>query len=229
MSVKLNGEAIKAEIDKLCARCSRDPNEINIVAVTKYVSVQTAQEALSAGFVHIGENRAEGLSEKWGSLQGEAVWHFIGSLQSKKVKKVIDKIDYLHSLDRISLAKELDKRLAPGKQVKCFVQVNVSGEESKAGLAPAEVIPFVRELEAYQGLQIVGLMTMAPFVEEPEETRAVFRKLRLLKEEVNALKLPHAPCQELSMGMSNDYQVAIEEGATFIRIGSALVGRESDR
>ncbi|MCM3759371.1 YggS family pyridoxal phosphate-dependent enzyme [Alkalihalobacillus oceani] len=229
MSVKQNGEAIQAEIDKLCARCGRDPNEINIVAVTKYVSVQTAQEALSAGFVHIGENRAEGLGEKWDSLQGEAVWHFIGSLQSKKVKKVIDKIDYLHSLDRISLAKELDKRLEHGKQLKCFVQVNVSGEESKAGLAPAEVIPFIRELEAYQSLQVVGLMTMAPFVEEPEETRAVFRRLRLLKEEVSALNLPHAPCQELSMGMSNDYQVAIEEGATFIRIGSALVGREADR
>ena len=137
MSVKQNGEAIQAEIDKLCARCGRDPNEINIVAVTKYVSVQTAQEALTAGFVHIGENRAEGLGEKWDSLQGEAVWHFIGSLQSKKVKKVIGKIDYLHSLDRISLAKELDKRLEHGKQLKCFVQVNVSGEESKAGLAPA--------------------------------------------------------------------------------------------
>ncbi|MET3505119.1 YggS family pyridoxal phosphate-dependent enzyme [Halalkalibacter oceani] len=229
MSVKQNGETIKAEIEQICARCGRDPDEINIVAVTKYVSVQTAQEALSAGFVHIGENRAEGLAEKRNSLQGEAVWHFIGSLQSKKVKKVIDKIDYLHSLDRISLAKELDKRLAFGNQLKCFVQVNVSGEESKAGLAPVEVIPFIRELEAYQGVKVVGLMTMAPFVDEPEETRAVFRKLRLLRDEVQALQLAHAPCQELSMGMSNDYQVAIEEGATFIRIGSALVGRESDR
>ncbi|MCM3713117.1 YggS family pyridoxal phosphate-dependent enzyme [Alkalihalobacillus oceani] len=229
MSVKQNGETIKAEIEQICARCGRDPDEINIVAVTKYVSVQTAQEALSAGFVHIGENRAEGLAEKRDSLQGEAVWHFIGSLQSKKVKKVIDKIDYLHSLDRISLAKELDKRLAFGNQLKCFVQVNVSGEESKAGLAPVEVIPFIRELEAYQGVKVVGLMTMAPFVDEPEETRAVFCKLRLLRDEVQALQLAHAPCQELSMGMSNDYQVAIEEGATFIRIGSALVGRESDR
>ncbi|WP_413380025.1 YggS family pyridoxal phosphate-dependent enzyme [Alkalihalobacillus sp. 1P02AB] len=226
MTVKEKYEALLSEIEDICHSVGRDPKRINVIAVTKYVSEETTQKALEAGVQHIGENRAEGGVEKWEALGNQGIWHFIGSLQSKKVKKVIDKFDYFHSLDRISLAEELDKRAKPGQVIRCFVQVNVSNEESKSGLSKEEVLPFIESLEKFPAIEVVGLMTMAPFYEAPELTRPVFRGLRELQELVAAKQFTHAPCLELSMGMSNDYRVAIEEGATFIRVGTALVGKE---
>lgn len=217
---------IEKEIELSCKKGFRNSESVNIIAVTKYVSLETTQKALDYGLIHIGENRAEGAVEKWNALHERGIWHFIGSLQTRKVKQIIGKYEYLHSLDRLSLAEEVDKRLQPGEVMKCFVQVNVSGEESKAGVSPEDVNSFVKQLSQYKGIQVVGLMTMAPYVEDPELTRPIFKKLKELKDEVHALQLEHAPCTELSMGMSNDYKVAIEEGATFIRLGSALVGRE---
>ncbi|ADC48190.1 hypothetical protein BpOF4_00605 [Alkalihalophilus pseudofirmus OF4] len=224
MSVKENFDKIQSEIASICDRIGRDPASINVVAVTKYVSNERAKEAIDAGVVHLGENRAEGLAMKQEDIQEQVSWHFIGSLQSKKVKKVAPHISYLHSLDRVSLAKELDKRL--DRELACFVQVNVSKEESKAGLDIEEVDEFIQELEAYPSLKIIGLMTMAPFVNDPEETRPIFKALKKIQLDIQAKNYSHAPCTELSMGMSNDYQVAIEEGATFIRIGTSLVGNE---
>lgn len=224
MSVQENLFHIKTEINFASQRAGRNPDEIQIVAVTKNVSVEKTKEALDSGIIHIGENRAEGLVEKWESLQNKGKWHYIGSLQSKKVKKIIDIIDYIHSLDRLSLAEEIQKR-ANRKVVKCFVQVNVSGEATKAGLHPSDVIPFIRSLEEYPAIEVVGLMTMAPFVEDSEQTRPIFKSLKELQKKVQACELSFAPCTELSMGMSNDYPIAIEEGATFIRIGTSLVGK----
>ncbi len=140
---------------------------------------------------------------------------------------MIGKFDYIHSLDRLSLAEELDKR-SNGEKVRCFVQVNVSGEESKAGIAPKDTLRFIQSLESYKSLEIVGLMTMAPFEADPERTRPVFRGLRELRDEIRSYQMPAAPCEELSMGMSNDYHIALQEGATFIRIGSALIGNDGD-
>ncbi|MCA1321321.1 YggS family pyridoxal phosphate-dependent enzyme [Bacillus tianshenii] len=224
MSVQQNLKTIKGNIQQACHIANRNPDEIKIVAVTKYVSVQRAQEALSCGIVHFGENRDEGLQEKWDYLTERAVWHFIGSLQTKKVKKIIDKVDYIHSLDRISLAEEIHKRAT--RPVKCFIQVNVSGEESKHGLQPEEVAGFVKDLSPFNNIELVGLMTMAPYTEDEKLLRTCFRDLKELQENIKSMDLPYAPCMELSMGMSNDYMIAIEEGATFIRIGSALVGSE---
>jgi pyridoxal phosphate enzyme (YggS family) len=226
MKIKDNLNCIQKEIEDACNRVNRDPASVQIVAVTKYVSMETTKKALDSGLIHIGENRAEGAVEKWEALHERGVWHFIGSLQTRKVKKIIGKYDYLHSLDRISLAEEVDKRLEEGQVMKCFVQVNVSGEQSKSGLTPDEVIPFINELSIFKGIQVIGLMTMAPFYDNPELTRPLFRRLREIKDSVRSQQFLHAPCTELSMGMSNDYIVAIEEGATFIRLGSALVGRE---
>ncbi len=226
MSIQENLAKINVEIEDICERAGRDRTDVHVVAVTKYVSLETTKAALQAGITHIGENRAEGMADKWKELRDQATWHFIGTLQSRKVKDVIDKIDCLHSLDRLSLAKEVDKRLENGRTLDCLVQVNVSGEETKSGLTPDEVIPFIESLAEYSGIRVIGLMTMAPFYEDAEQTRPIFRKLRLLRDDVMALGLAHAPCTELSMGMSNDYKVALEEGATYIRIGSALVGRE---
>lgn len=224
MNVKENAVKIRTEIEEVCRKINRDPNEIKIVAVTKYVSVSRAKAAIEAGIVHLGENREEGLNEKFAAIESDVTWHFIGSLQTRKVKNIIDKVDYIHSLDRLSLAQEINKRTT--KTMKCFLQVNVSGEESKHGLIPSEVIRFVEQLNGFEHIQIEGLMTMAPFTDDDAMIRNCFRGLKQLQLDVQALQLSYAPCTELSMGMSNDYKIAIEEGATFIRIGSSLVGNE---
>ncbi|WP_246940146.1 YggS family pyridoxal phosphate-dependent enzyme [Bacillus pinisoli] len=220
MPVQENVANILHKIEQACSKVNRNPEEIHLIAVTKYVTVEQAKEAIQAGISHIGENRDEGLLEKKAQLGSEPNWHFIGSLQTRKVKNIINEVDYIHSLDRISLAAEINKRSdAP---VKCFVQVNTSGEESKHGLTPNEVTDFVKELMDYKNIEVVGLMTMAPNTEQTEVIRECFVKLRELRNDVQALQLPNASCKELSMGMSNDYEIAIEEGATFIRIGTSI-------
>lgn len=201
---------------------SKYGQDVTIIAVTKQVSTERTKEVLDNNIFHLGENRPEGLLAKKEEIKDKAIWHFIGSLQTRKVKQVINEIDYLHSLDRMSLATEIEKRAE--KPIKCFVQANVSGEESKHGLSREEVISFIQSLAEFSKIQIVGLMTMAPNTDDESVIRKVFSDLKQLQQEVVELQLPFAPCTELSMGMSNDYTIAIEEGATFIRIGTALVG-----
>lgn len=223
-SVELNLSEIQQNIRNACERANRSAEDVKIIAVTKYVSTERTLEAINSGVKHLGENRDDGFLMKWDAISSNATWHFIGTLQSKKVKNIIDKVDYIHSLDRKSLAEEIHKRAK--KTVKCFIQVNVSGEDSKHGLKPEEVPGFVKTLAEFHNIEIVGLMTMAPFTEEEELLRNCFRGLKSLQQEIQSMNLPVAPCTELSMGMSNDYKIAIEEGATFVRIGSALVGNE---
>lgn len=218
-------EKIKYGIQDACDRSGRQSSEITVVAVTKEVSVTRAAEMITAGFDQLGENRPEVLLEKQEAIQSEAVWHFIGNVQSRKVKDIINRVDYLHSVDRMSLAKEIQKRA--NQQVDCFIQVNVSGEASKSGVEPVELTNFIEQMAAYDKIRIIGLMTMAPFTEDKDLVRSVFRSLRELRDEIAAQELPHAPCTQLSMGMSNDFIIAIEEGATHVRIGTALVGAES--
>jgi pyridoxal phosphate enzyme (YggS family) len=224
LDIQENLVRIHRQIDEACRSSNRNSDEVTIIAVTKYVSVDTARDAISAGIKHLGENRDEGFLHKREEIHDDVVWHFIGTLQSRKVKNVIDQIDYLHALDRMSLAKEIQKRAK--RVVKSFVQVNVSGEDSKHGLSPEVVLPFIEKLEGLDRIQIVGLMTMAPNIEDKSRIRGIFKELKDLQKEVQALGLHHAPCSELSMGMSNDYTIAVEEGATFIRIGTSLVGKE---
>ncbi len=222
MTVAENLTQIQENIKHACEKAGRDPEDITIIGVTKYVTIERALEAVHSGVRHLGENRMEGFLEKHENIGEQAIWHFIGTLQSRKVKDIIDKIDYIHSLDRKSLAKEINKRT--DKPVDCFVQVNVSGEESKHGLQPEDVESFIDTLRNYPKIRVVGLMTMAPHVDDEQILRNVFQSLHKLKSTIQEKGWDHAPCQYLSMGMSNDYQVAIEEGATHIRIGSSLVG-----
>ena len=224
MKVIENLQAIQENILQACMKSNRNPNEVKIIAVTKYVSNDRAKEAIEAGILDLGENYDEGLIAKWEVLQDKPTWHFIGSLQTRKVKNMIDKVDYIHSLDRPSLAKEINKRA--NKRMKCLVQVNVSGEESKHGLAPQEVINFIKTIQDYPNIEVAGLMTMAPHTDDQSILRNCFRTLKSLQIEVQQMKLEYAPCIELSMGMSNDYVIAVEEGATLVRIGTALVGEE---
>ncbi|MCM3710011.1 YggS family pyridoxal phosphate-dependent enzyme [Sporosarcina luteola] len=218
---------IEQEIQAACDRSGRKRQDITVVAVTKQVSATRAREVIELGITELGENRPEGLLAKQESLQSEKLdWHFIGNVQSRKVKDIIDQVDFLHSLDRLSIAKEIQKRASA--TVDCFVQVNVSGEESKSGLQPDDLEEFVLQLAVYDKIRVVGLMTMAPFTEDEEWIRTTFRSLRDLRDQIAVKELDHAPCTLLSMGMSNDYAVAIEEGATHVRIGTALVGTESE-
>ena len=212
---------IQQEINKAKKKSSYNQN-VQIIAVTKSVSNERTVEAFEAGIVHLGENRPEGLMQKVEVLGQKPTWHYIGTLQTRKVKQVLPFVDYIHSLDRLSLAEEINKRAE--QVVKCFVQVNVAKEDSKHGLAMEEVIAFIEQLRIYPNIQVVGLMTMAPFTEDENVLRHTFKQLKQLQLEIQHKNEAHAPCTELSMGMSNDYTIAIEEGATFVRIGTALVG-----
>lgn len=215
MEVRENLEKIELEIAEVT------DSRPTIIAVTKYVTIDRAKEAFNAGIRHFGENRIEGFLEKKAAIP-DGIFHFIGSLQTRKVKEVINEVDYLHSLDRKSLADEIEKRAT--KTIQCFVQVNVAEEEAKHGLKVEEVIPFIQSLKDYQHIEVVGLMTMAPLTDDEQLLTEVFHSLKELKDEVIQLKQSNAPCTELSMGMSNDYKIAVTEGATFIRIGTQLVG-----
>jgi len=218
---------VENRLEQACNRSGRQREDIQIIAVTKYVSVQTAEAVVQEGINHIGENRWPDSKPKWETLQGQAVFHYIGSLQTNKVKDVVGKFDYVHSLDRLSLAEAIQNRAQTlDIQVPCLLQVNVSGEQSKHGLAPNEVKPFLIELQNYDRIKPIGLMTMAPYESEPEETRPVFRALRALRDELNESSILKEPLTELSMGMSNDFEVAVEEGATLVRLGTVLVGKE---
>lgn len=222
--ISTNLTKIEAQIQAAQKNAQREQDKIHIIAVTKEVSVERTQEAVDAGLIHLGENRPEGLHNKIVAVQGPIHWHYIGSLQTRKVKQIINEIDYLHSLDRLSLAQEIEKRaVAP---VKCFVQVNVSKEATKHGLPVEEILPFIESLRDFTKIQVVGLMTMAPNTEDELVIRSVFKQLKQCQQQIADQRLTHAPCTELSMGMSNDFQIAIEEGATFVRIGTALVGNE---
>ena len=222
MSVLTNLNQIKKNINKACEKVNRNPEDIHIIGVTKYVTIERANELLDSGVTELGENRAEELIKKHGELDERAKFHFIGTLQSRKVKDVIDKVSSIHSLDRLSVAKQINSRSE--HVMDCFVQVNISKEETKHGLQSEEVLSFIENISGYEKVRIVGLMTMAPHVTDEDEIRKVFKDLAKLRDKVRDKEIENAPCEYLSMGMSNDYEIAIEEGATHIRLGSKLVG-----
>jgi pyridoxal phosphate enzyme (YggS family) len=225
LTVLSNWRVVQSNIEQACKNSSRHPEEINVIAVTKYVDLQRMEEAFDAGLHHVGESKAQDASEKWEKLGHRGIWHFIGHLQSNKVRDVIGKFTYIHSLDRLSLAKEIEKKASNlDVTVPCFIQVNISGEDTKHGLPPEKVEGFIQQLAPFPHIKAIGLMTMAPYYEDPEATRPIFRHLKELQLRLQENAWSHAPLTELSMGMSNDYQVAVEEGATFIRLGTTLVG-----
>lgn len=227
MSITLQERIAEVEerVARACAASGRDRNDVKVIAVTKYVSLEMVSSVLEAGLEHIAESRWQDAEHKWKVLGDKGTWHFIGHLQTNKVKDVIGKFQYIHSLDRMSLAQELHKKaLAADQEVNVFLQVNISGEDTKFGLSPEAVPGFLREIASLDRVKVIGLMTMAPLEGDPELTRPVFRGLRELRDELNQLALTPKPITELSMGMSNDFEVAIQEGATWVRLGTVLVG-----
>lgn len=220
-------EQIEKRIQAACDRSNRKREEVKIIAVTKYVEADTIGNLLAVGVEDIGENRLQDALPKFEKYGDKGIWHFIGHLQTNKAKEVVGRFAYVHSLDRVSLAQELNKRGEMLNQVvSCFLQINISGEETKFGLSPDDVLAFLQETSNMKHIKIVGLMTMAPVVDNQEEARNVFRGLAEWKDRINDRGFPHAEVTELSMGMSSDFEVAIEEGATYIRLGSVLVKPE---
>lgn len=218
---------VEERVARACAASGRNRSDVHVIAVTKYVSLETVSAVLEAGLMQIAESRWQDAERKWKALGDKGTWHFIGHLQTNKVKDVIGKFQYIHSLDRLSLAQELHKKAEAIEQdVHVFLQVNISGEDSKFGLSPEAVPGFLHDIASLNRVKVIGLMTMAPFEGDPELTRPVFRGLRALRDELNHLALTPEPITELSMGMSNDFEVAIQEGATWVRLGTVLVGHE---
>ncbi|MFC6227278.1 YggS family pyridoxal phosphate-dependent enzyme [Paenibacillus allorhizosphaerae] len=220
-------QLVETKVADACHRAGRNRDDVGLIAVTKYVSLGTTGEVFKEGLLHVGENRWQDAQPKWEAFGSEGTWHFIGHLQTNKVKDVVGKFAYIHSLDRLSLAKEIDKKAAAlGLTVNCFIQLNVSGEETKYGLAPEALLSFAESIRDMKHIAIVGLMTMAPYEAEPESTRPVFRGLREWRDRLNESAVLGYEVPHLSMGMSNDFEVAIEEGATWVRLGSILVGKK---
>lgn len=222
--ISQNLKTIQDNIKRACSKSGRSTDQVKLVAVSKKQPLEVIQEAQAAGLVHFGENYVQELQDKYEKIQN-VNWHFIGHLQSKKSKAVAPLITMLHSLDRLSLAEKLNKALT--RELPVLVQVNVSGEASKEGVPPEELSDFLKKLESYEHLRICGLMTMPPWAESAEDSRKYFAKLKhLLETHKSELTRPEL-FQELSMGTSQDYQVAIEEGATYIRLGSVLLGQRT--
>ncbi|WP_399496743.1 YggS family pyridoxal phosphate-dependent enzyme [uncultured Abiotrophia sp.] len=216
----------QAVLDRI-QKHSPEGKQPQLVAVSKTVGADQIQALYDLGQRHFGENRYPTLLEKQATLAQTApdiVWHFIGRVQTRQVKEFINQIDYLHALDRFDLAKEIQKRA--DHPIKCFLQVNVSGEESKTGYEPEQVFAAIEQLAPYDKIEIVGLMTMAPADALEGELHFFFKTLKHLQLLVQEAGYPHAPCTELSMGMSQDYTIATEEGASFLRVGSALFAPE---
>jgi hypothetical protein len=225
MSIRENLERIKEKIRVKSELVGRDPREITLVAVTKTVEADRIEEAIVAGVNIIGESRVQEAKEKYEKVESRVIWHLVGHLQRNKAKDAVKIFDLIHSVDSAELAKEIDKQAKKiGKIQKILVEANVSGEESKYGLNPEGVITFLQEVSGLPNIKVEGLMTMAPFYENPEDCRPCFRKLKELVEEVKAKNIKNVEMTYLSIGMSNDFEVAIEEGSNMVRIGRAIFG-----
>ncbi|MCG0276971.1 MAG: YggS family pyridoxal phosphate-dependent enzyme [Thermanaeromonas sp.] len=226
MGLKENIERVWDRVARAAGKAGRNPDEITLVAVTKTVPPEIIREAVALGLKDLGENRVQELLKKQPLLSDLGInWHLIGHLQRNKVKHVFNRVKLIHSLDSIELARELDKRAgSAGSVVDVLVEVNVAQESTKFGLFLEQVPSFLKEVVGFDHLRILGLMTVAPLVNDPEEVRPVFRRLRELAREVEALRLPKVEMRYLSMGMSNDFEVAIEEGSNMVRIGTAIFG-----
>ena len=225
MNIQHNVSRVMERISEAAHRSGRNPDDITVVAVTKTVKTDEIMDAINAGIRHIGENRVQEFLEKHKDIPVYVNRHFIGRLQTNKVKYIVDKVDLIHSLDRLKLAEEIDKRaMAIDRIVPVLIQVNIAGEATKTGVMPEELHKFIEELTPYNNIQIKGLMTIAPFLKDSEDVRPYFAGMRKLYQEIKEAKYSNVKMEYLSMGMTNDFEVAIEEGANIVRIGRAIFG-----
>lgn len=218
-------EEVEENIQEACRRAGRDRSEVTLIAVSKTKPAEILKEAYDLGVRVFGENKVQELTEKFEVLPKDIRWHMIGHLQTNKVKYIADKVELIHSVDSLRLAETIEKEAAKrGRVIDILVEVNVAEEESKFGLKKEEVIPFIEKVAGFSHINVRGLMTIAPFVENPEKNRSVFADLRKLSVDITAKNIDNVNVSILSMGMTNDYEVAIEEGATMVRVGTGIFG-----
>lgn len=217
---------VEERISEACKRAGRNRNEVTLIAVSKTKPVEMLNKLMEAGILEFGENWVQELKDKTELIKEPVKWHLIGHLQRNKVKYIVDKVAMIHSVDSYRLAEQIDiEAKKKGIAVDVLVEVNVAEEESKFGLTLEEVEALVRDISTLENVHVKGLMTIAPFVANPEENRMIFRKLRQLSVDIKSKNIDNVCMDELSMGMTNDFEVAIEEGATLIRVGTAIFGQ----
>ncbi len=225
MSIADNLKIVQERIAAAAKRAGRDPAAVKLVVVTKTVDVERIREAAADGAAILGENRVQEAKDKIEKLGQIASWHLIGRLQSNKAKYAVKLFDLIHSVDSIGLAKEIDRQAAKiGKVQNVLIEVSIAGEEQKAGVMIDETAALIRDAAKLKNIAIKGLMTIPPFLDDPGAVRPYFRKLRELTESIARENIPAVSMQELSMGMSGDFEAAIEEGATMVRVGTAIFG-----
>ncbi|MCD4720290.1 MAG: YggS family pyridoxal phosphate-dependent enzyme [Desulfobacula sp.] len=227
LTIKENFDEINKQIMDTAMSCGRKPDTIQLIAVSKRKSVETIMEGIKAGAKHFGENYIQEAIEKIDIIGKEtACWHFIGHLQSNKAKFAVKYFDYIHTVDTLKLAKAIDKQSKKIDKIqKILVQVNIGEEETKSGTNTEDTIQLAEQISSFKNLSLQGLMCMPPYFSDPEKARTYFEQLGLIKEKIIARKLDNISMEHLSMGMSNDFKVAIEEGSTMVRVGTSIFGR----
>ena len=225
--VKENLKIVEENIRRACERAGRDVSEVTLISVSKTKPVEMIEEAYEYGKREFGENKAQELKEKYEVLPKDIKWHFIGHLQTNKIKYILDRACLIHSVDSFHLAEAIEKECTKrGTEADILVEVNVAQEASKFGLKLEDTLDLVQKIAGLEHLHIKGLMTIAPFVENSEENRSIFRQLKQLSVDIRAKNIDNVDMSVLSMGMTGDYQVAIEEGATHVRVGTGILERE---
>ncbi|MEE1313066.1 MAG: YggS family pyridoxal phosphate-dependent enzyme [Lachnospiraceae bacterium] len=223
--LKENYDIVAKKVENACHRAGRKKEEVTIIAVSKTKPLSDVVELQQYGVMDFGENKVQELCSKYEEIEKPVRWHLIGHLQTNKVKYIVDKVELIHSVDSLKLAKQISKEAVKKEVVvPILIQVNVAQEETKFGLKTDEVIKLVREVAKLQNISIQGLMTIAPFVDDPEDNRVYFRQLKQLFVDIDKKKIDNVTMKILSMGMTNDYEVAIEEGATMVRVGTGIFG-----
>ena len=226
--LKENLKTVEEHVQEACKRAGRSREEVTLIAVSKTKPLEMLQEIYGEGVRDFGENKVQELDEKYDIMPKDIHWQMIGHLQRNKVKYIIDKAELIHSVDSIRLAETIDKEAAKkGIVVNVLLEVNMAKEDTKFGLMPEEIMDFIHEIVRFQHIKVQGLMTIAPFVENPEENRIHFANLRKLSVDIADKNIDNIHMGVLSMGMTNDYEVAIEEGATMVRVGTGIFGKRN--
>ena len=223
-----NYRHVLKKVEEACARSGRDPKDVTLIAVSKTKPIEMIEEAMEAGARVFGENKVQELCDKYEQLPKDLHWHLIGHLQRNKVKYIVDKAELIHSVDSLKLAEEISKEaLKKNVEVNILIEVNVAEEESKFGVSVEETPVLVEEIAKLPGIHIQWLMTIAPYTTDPEENRPVFRTLKKLAVDIKKKNIDNVCMDVLSMGMTGDYQVAVEEGATLVRVGTGIFGERN--
>ena len=216
---------VEAKIQAACDRAGRKREEVTLIAVSKTKPIEMLQEAYDLGVRVFGENKVQEITTKYDALPDDIHWHMIGHLQRNKVKYIAGKVALIHSVDSLRLAKTISEEAVKHNcEIPILIEVNVAGEESKFGVSVEETLPLIEEIAKLPAIHVEGLMTIAPYVEDPEENRPVFRKLKKLSVDIAAKNINNVTMSVLSMGMTGDYQVAVQEGATMVRVGTGIFG-----